>query len=49
VNRLAAVRAIHGKVDIVMEDTSFAEAGLADKYKQVEGTITAQRPGRFIW
>ena len=47
VNRLAAVRAIHGKVDIVMEDTSFAEAGLADKYKQVEGTITAQRPGKI--
>ena len=25
VNRLAAVRSIHGKVDIVFEDTSFAE------------------------
>lgn len=47
VNRLASVRSIHGKVDIVMEDTSFAEAGLADKYKQVEGTITAQRPGKI--
>lgn len=47
VNRLAAVRSIHGKVDIVMEDTSFAESGLADKYKQVEGTVTAQRPGKI--
>ncbi|HVQ37365.1 MAG TPA: hypothetical protein VMS31_07530 [Pyrinomonadaceae bacterium] len=46
VNRLAAVRSIHGKVDIVMEDTSFAEAGIAEKYRQVEGTITAQRPGK---
>jgi hypothetical protein len=47
VNRLATVHAVHAKVDIVMEDTSFAEAGLADKYKQVEGTITAQRPGKI--
>lgn len=47
VNRLASVRSIHGKVDIVMEDTSFAEVGMADKYKQVEGTVTAQRPGRM--
>jgi hypothetical protein len=47
VNRMAAVRSIHGKVDIVMEDTSFAEVGMADKYKQVDGTITAQRPGKI--
>jgi hypothetical protein len=47
VNRLASVRSIHGKVDIVMEDTSFAEAGIAEKYRQVEGTITAQRPGKI--
>jgi hypothetical protein len=46
VNRLASVRSIHGKVDIVMEDTSFAEVGIAEKYRQVEGTITAQRPGK---
>jgi len=47
VNRLASVRSVHGKADIVMEDTSFAEAGIAEKYRQVEGTITAQRPGRI--
>lgn len=47
VNRLTTVLSIHGKVDIVMEDTSFAEVGMADKYKQVEGTITAQRPGKI--
>ena len=33
VNRLAAVRSIHGKIDIVFEDTSFAEAGIAEKYQ----------------
>lgn len=45
VNRLAAVRSIHGKVDIVFEDTSFAESGIAEKYRQADGQITVQRPG----
>ena len=47
VNRLAAVRSIHGKVDIVFEDTSFAEAGIAEKYRQADGQITVQRPGKI--
>lgn len=47
VNRLAAVRSIHGKIDIVFEDTSFAEAGIAEKYRQADGTITLQRPGKI--
>ncbi|MGI9068728.1 MAG: hypothetical protein ACR2HX_20290 [Pyrinomonadaceae bacterium] len=46
VNRLAAVRSIHGKVDILFEDTSFAEAGIAEKYRQADGTVTIQRPGQ---
>ena len=46
VNRLAAVKSIRGKVDITFEDTSFAEAGIAEKYKQADGTITLQRPGK---
>jgi len=47
VNRLAAVRSIHGKVDIVFEDTSFAEAGIAEKYRQADGQLTLQRPGKI--
>jgi hypothetical protein len=47
VNRLAAVKSIHGKVDIVFEDTSFAAAGIAEKYKQADGQITVQRPGQI--
>jgi len=47
VNRLAAVRSLHGKVDIVFEDTSFAEAGIAEKYKQADGQLTVQRPGNI--
>lgn len=45
VNRLATVRSLHGKVDIVFEDTLFAESGIAEKYKQADGQITLQRPG----
>lgn len=47
VKRLATVHSIHGKVDIVFEDTSFAEAGIAEKYKQADGQITVQRPGKI--
>ena len=47
VNRLATVRSIHGKIDIIFEDTSFAEAGIAEKYRQADGQITVQRPGQI--
>lgn len=46
VNRLAAVRSIHGRVDIQFEDTSFATAGIAEKYRTADGSITLQRPGK---
>jgi len=45
VNRLAAVKSIHGKLDIQFEDTSFASVGIAEKYRQVDGNLTLQRPG----
>ena len=47
VNRLSNVSSIHGKVDIVFEDTSFATSGIADQYRQVDGDITLQRPGKI--
>ena len=47
VNRLSATKSLHGKIDIQFEDTSFAAEGLADKYRQVDGDITMQRPGRI--
>jgi hypothetical protein len=46
VNRIAAVRSLHGKVDIQFEDTSFAASGIAEKYRTADGTITLQRPGK---
>ena len=47
INRLAAVKSIHGKVDIQFEDTSFASVGIAEKYRQVDGNLTLQRPGKI--
>jgi hypothetical protein len=47
VNRLASVKSIHGKVDIQFEDTSFASAGIAEKYRQVDGNLLLQRPGQI--
>lgn len=47
VNRLSTVKSLHGQIDIQFEDTSFAAQGLADKYRQVDGTIRMQRPGRI--
>ena len=46
INRLASVKSIHGKVDLQFEDNSFAEAGVADKYRSADGTVTIQRPGK---
>jgi len=46
VNRLASVRSIHGKIDILFEDTSFADVGIAEKYRQADGMLTLQRPGK---
>lgn len=46
VNRLVGVRSIHGRVDIQFEDTSFATAGIAEKYRTADGSITIQRPGK---
>ena len=46
-NRLSTTKSLHGRIDIQFEDTSFAAVGLADKYRQVDGTIPMQRPGRI--
>lgn len=47
VNRYASVRSIRGKIDIQIEDTSFAESGIAEKYRTADGTVYLQRPGKI--
>jgi hypothetical protein len=44
-NRLAAVKSIHGKFDIQFQDTSFASSGIAEKYRSADANIIVQRPG----
>ena len=46
VNRLAAVKSIHGKLDIQFQDTSFASSGIAEKYRSADANLTVQRPGK---
>ncbi|MGB9177901.1 MAG: hypothetical protein WCB68_01545 [Pyrinomonadaceae bacterium] len=47
VNRLASVRSIRGKVDLQFQDTSFAESGIAEKYRTADGDLILQRPGQI--
>jgi len=47
INRLTGVQSIQGKVDIQFEDTSFAESGIVEKYRQTEGSLVLQRPGKI--
>lgn len=46
INRLSAVRSLNGRVDIQFLDTSYAECGLADKYRTADGRLVVQRPGQ---
>jgi len=47
INRAATVRSIRAKVDIQFQDTSFAETGIAEKYRTADGTLFLQRPGQI--
>jgi hypothetical protein len=38
---------MRGKVDIEFQDTSFAENGLAEKYRTADGSVILQRPGQI--
>jgi hypothetical protein len=48
VNRQAQVQSLRGKVDIEFQDTSFATAGIAEKYRAADGTVVLQRPGKIF-
>lgn len=46
-NRSAAVRSLNGRIDVQFLDTSFAECGVAEKYRTADGTVILQRPGQI--
>ena len=47
VKRVATVHSIHGKDDIVFEDTSFAEAGIAKNINRRTDRLPYKGPARF--
>src|SRR5919205_3264234 len=47
INRLAAGGALDGRVDIQFLDNSFAECGIAEKYRTADGRLITQRPGKI--
>lgn len=48
INRVAAVRSLRGKIDIQFLDTSFAQCGIAEKYRSADGQVVLQRPGKIF-
>jgi hypothetical protein len=47
VNNLATAKSLRGRIDLQFEDTSFASAGIAEKYRTADGLLVVQRPGKI--
>ncbi len=48
INRFARVNSLRAKMDLKFEDNSYAEVGLAEKYKTADGEIVVQRPDNIL-
>ena len=48
INRFAAVGSMRAKMDLKFEDNSFAEIGIAEKYKTADGEVVVQRPSNIL-
>ncbi|HEV7700875.1 MAG TPA: hypothetical protein VGO43_11645 [Pyrinomonadaceae bacterium] len=48
INRFASVNSIHAKMDLKFEDNSFAAFGSKEVYRQADGDVTVQRPGKIL-
>lgn len=48
VNRFARVNSMRAKMDLKFEDNSYAELGIAEKYKTADGEVVVQRPGKIL-
>jgi hypothetical protein len=48
VNRFARVNSMRAKMDLKFEDNSFAELGVAEKYKTADGEVVVQRPANIL-
>lgn len=47
ISRLSQAKSMRGKVDVKFEDNSFAESGIAEKYKTADGQVIVQSPGNI--
>jgi len=48
VNRYAQVTSMRAKMDLKFEDNSFAELGLKESYRNADGEVVVQRPGKIL-
>jgi len=48
INRFARVNSMRAKMDLKFEDNSYAEVGLAEKYKTADGEVVVQRPANIL-
>lgn len=48
INRFARVNSMRAKMDLKFEDNSFAESGIAEKYKTADGEVVVQRPASIL-
>ena len=48
VNRFAKINSMRAKMNLKFEDNSYAELGIAEKYKTADGEIVVQRPANIL-
>lgn len=48
VSRFASVSSMRAKMDLKFEDNSFAEFGSKEVYRQADGEVVVQRPGKIL-
>lgn len=48
VNRFAKVNSLRAKMDLNFEDNSYAELGIAEKYRRADGEIVVERPAKIL-
>ena len=48
IDRFAKINSMRAKMDLKFEDNSFAEIGIAEKYKTADGEVVVQRPANIL-
>lgn len=48
INRFAKVGSMRAKMDLKFEDNSYAELGIAEKYRTADGEVVVERPAKIL-